>query len=93
MNTVKPSIHAASNRLIRGFTSDRLNSARRFEGGSCVYRAPYDLIVMNLNMPAKPKYLKAKNIIFKPGVNGELAAVAVSGTQQLGCRPAGHEQV
>ena len=35
------------------------------------------------------KYLKAQNIVFQPGVNEELAATAVWGTQQLGFAPAG----
>ena len=35
------------------------------------------------------KYLKAQNIIFQPGVNEELAATAVWGTQQLGFAPPG----
>ena len=33
------------------------------------------------------KYLKAQNIVFQPGVNEELAATAVWGTQQLGFAP------
>ena len=39
------------------------------------------------------KYLKAQNIVFQPGVNEELAATALWGTQQLGFSPAGHQQV
>ncbi len=35
------------------------------------------------------KHLKAKNIVFQPGVNEELAATAVWGTQQLGFAPQG----
>jgi indolepyruvate ferredoxin oxidoreductase len=35
------------------------------------------------------KYLKAQNIVFQPGVNEELAATALWGTQQLGFSPAG----
>nr|MDP2191107.1 indolepyruvate ferredoxin oxidoreductase family protein [Rhodoferax sp.] len=35
------------------------------------------------------KYLKAQNIIFQPGVNEELAATALWGTQQLGFAPPG----
>ncbi len=35
------------------------------------------------------KYLKARNIVFQPGVNEELAATAVWGTQQLGFAPPG----
>ncbi|WP_394787421.1 indolepyruvate ferredoxin oxidoreductase family protein [Rhodoferax sp.] len=35
------------------------------------------------------KYLKAQNIVFQPGVNEELAATAVWGTQQLGFSPPG----
>jgi indolepyruvate ferredoxin oxidoreductase len=35
------------------------------------------------------KYLKAQNIVFQPGVNEELAATAIWGTQQLGFAPAG----
>ena len=35
------------------------------------------------------KYLKARNIVFQPGVNEELAATALWGTQQLGFSPAG----
>ena len=35
------------------------------------------------------KYLKPHNIIFQPGVNEELAATAVWGTQQLGFSPPG----
>ena len=34
------------------------------------------------------KYLKAQNIVFQPGVNEELAATALWGTQQLGFTPA-----
>jgi len=34
-------------------------------------------------------YLKAQNIVFQPGVNEELAATAVWGTQQLGFAPPG----
>ncbi len=37
---------------------------------------------------AKP-YLQAQNIVFQPGVNEELAATALWGTQQLGFAPAG----
>jgi len=35
------------------------------------------------------KYLKAHNIVFQPGVNEELAATAIWGTQQLGFAPPG----
>ncbi|MDB5750562.1 MAG: putative indolepyruvate ferredoxin oxidoreductase, alpha and beta subunit [Ramlibacter sp.] len=35
------------------------------------------------------KYLQAQNIVFQPGVNEELAATAIWGTQQLGFAPAG----
>ncbi len=35
------------------------------------------------------KYLKSQNIIFQPGVNEELAATALWGTQQLGFAPPG----
>lgn len=35
------------------------------------------------------KYLKQRNIVFQPGVNEELAATAVWGTQQLGFAPPG----
>jgi indolepyruvate ferredoxin oxidoreductase len=35
------------------------------------------------------KYLKAQNIVFQPGVNEELGATAVWGTQQLGFAPQG----
>ncbi len=35
------------------------------------------------------QYLKAQNIVFQPGVNEELAATALWGTQQLGFSPAG----
>ena len=35
------------------------------------------------------QYLKARNIVFQPGVNEELAATAVWGTQQLGFAPPG----
>ncbi len=37
---------------------------------------------------AKP-YLEAQNIVFQPGVNEELAATALWGTQQLGFAPSG----
>ncbi|WP_395059429.1 indolepyruvate ferredoxin oxidoreductase family protein [Polaromonas sp.] len=39
-------------------------------------------------MKAAP-YLKAQNIVFQPGVNEELAATALWGTQQLGFSPPG----
>ena len=35
------------------------------------------------------KYLKSQNIVFQPGVNEELAATALWGTQQLGFSPKG----
>ncbi len=35
------------------------------------------------------KYLQAQNIVFQPGVNEELAATAIWGTQQLGFAPPG----
>ena len=35
------------------------------------------------------KYLKERNIVFQPGVNEELAATAIWGTQQLGFAPPG----
>jgi indolepyruvate ferredoxin oxidoreductase len=35
------------------------------------------------------KYLKSQNIVFQPGVNEELAATALWGTQQLGFAPPG----
>jgi len=38
------------------------------------------------------KYLKAQNIVFQPGVNEELAATALWGTQQLGFAPAGTQK-
>ena len=38
------------------------------------------------------KHLAANNIVFQPGVNEELAATALWGTQQLGLRP-GEQQV
>ncbi|MBV5294750.1 MAG: indolepyruvate ferredoxin oxidoreductase family protein [Curvibacter lanceolatus] len=37
-------------------------------------------------------YLKAQNIVFQPGVNEELAATALWGTQQLGFAPAGTQK-
>ncbi len=40
---------------------------------------------------AKP-YLQAQNIVFQPGVNEELAATALWGTQQLGFAPPGSNQ-
>jgi indolepyruvate ferredoxin oxidoreductase len=39
---------------------------------------------------AAAPHLKAKHIVFKPGVNEELAATAVWGTQQLGFAPQGN---
>ncbi len=38
---------------------------------------------------AAKKYLQAQNIVFQPGVNEELAATALWGTQQLGFAPPG----
>jgi indolepyruvate ferredoxin oxidoreductase len=38
------------------------------------------------------KFLKAQNIVFQPGVNEELAATALWGTQQLGFAPAGTQK-
>jgi indolepyruvate ferredoxin oxidoreductase len=38
------------------------------------------------------KYLKAQNIVFQPGVNEELAATALWGTQQLGFVPKEHHK-
>jgi len=38
------------------------------------------------------KYLQAQNIVFQPGVNEELAATALWGTQQLGFAPPGSNQ-
>ena len=38
---------------------------------------------------AARKYLQAQNIVFQPGVNEELAATALWGTQQLGFAPPG----
>jgi indolepyruvate ferredoxin oxidoreductase len=38
------------------------------------------------------KYLKGQNIVFQPGVNEELAATALWGTQQLGFAPAGTQK-
>jgi indolepyruvate ferredoxin oxidoreductase len=35
------------------------------------------------------RYLKAQHIVFQPGVNEELAATALWGTQQLGFAPPG----
>src|SRR3990167_6778791 len=35
------------------------------------------------------KYLQARNIVFQPGVNEELAATALWGTQQIGFAPPG----
>ncbi|HSW20690.1 MAG TPA: indolepyruvate ferredoxin oxidoreductase family protein [Ramlibacter sp.] len=37
-------------------------------------------------------YLQAQNIVFQPGVNEELAATALWGTQQLGFAPAGTQK-
>jgi indolepyruvate ferredoxin oxidoreductase len=37
-------------------------------------------------------HLKAQNIVFQPGVNEELAATALWGTQQLGFAPAGTQR-
>ena len=44
----------------------------------------YDLALVKAG-----KYLKAHNIVFQPGVNEELAATALWGTQQLGFAPPG----
>ncbi|MEY4644409.1 MAG: hypothetical protein RLZZ596_1240 [Pseudomonadota bacterium] len=38
------------------------------------------------------KYLKGQNIVFQPGVNEELAATALWGTQQLGFGPPGSQK-
>jgi indolepyruvate ferredoxin oxidoreductase len=38
------------------------------------------------------KHLRAQNIVFQPGVNEELAATALWGTQQLGFAPAGTQR-
>jgi len=38
------------------------------------------------------KYLKTQNIVFQPGVNEELAATALWGTQQLGFAPEGSNE-
>ena len=38
------------------------------------------------------KHLQAQNIVFQPGVNEELAATALWGTQQLGFAPAGSQR-
>ena len=38
------------------------------------------------------KFLKAQNIVFQPGVNEELAATALWGTQQLGFAPPGNNR-
>jgi indolepyruvate ferredoxin oxidoreductase len=38
------------------------------------------------------KYLKGQNIVFQPGVNEELAATALWGTQQLGFAPPGTQK-
>jgi indolepyruvate ferredoxin oxidoreductase len=38
------------------------------------------------------KYLEAQNVVFQPGVNEELAATALWGTQQLGFAPAGTQK-
>ena len=38
------------------------------------------------------RYLKAHNVLFQPGVNEELAATAVWGTQQLGFAPPGTQK-
>jgi indolepyruvate ferredoxin oxidoreductase len=38
------------------------------------------------------KYLKAQHIVFQPGVNEELAATALWGTQQLGFAPTGTQR-
>jgi indolepyruvate ferredoxin oxidoreductase len=39
------------------------------------------------------KFLKAHHVVFQPGVNEELAATAIWGTQQLGFAPTGVQQV
>jgi indolepyruvate ferredoxin oxidoreductase len=38
------------------------------------------------------KHLKAQHVVFQPGVNEELAATAVWGTQQLGFAPPGTQR-
>ncbi|MBK7003984.1 MAG: indolepyruvate ferredoxin oxidoreductase family protein [Burkholderiales bacterium] len=46
----------------------------------------------DLSLVKAEKYLKAHHIVFQPGVNEELAATALWGTQQLGFAPPGSNQ-
>jgi indolepyruvate ferredoxin oxidoreductase len=46
----------------------------------------------DLALQQAEKYLKAHHIVFQPGVNEELAATALWGTQQLGFAPAGSQK-